>query len=106
MPYTASNMQVLQPRVTTLDGKELKNLHMFIADRGHNILYNFGTSPSIACEKGSKNLFWFVTEQGQMGMVSPEAFVALTASQERPLIKVQLMEPAKAIGILRETMQI
>jgi hypothetical protein len=106
MTYHATAMQVLQPRIEDIAGNELKNLRLFIADRGHNILYNYGTSPSIAFEKGASNLFWFVTAKGQLGIVTPESFAALTAAEDRPLIKVQLMEPDKAIGILRETMQI
>jgi hypothetical protein len=106
MPYHATDMQVLQPKLTDLAGHELRELHLFIADREHNILYNFGKSQAIAYDKSANNLFWFVTPDGKMGIVSPESFAALASTQNKPLIKVQLMEPQKGIGILKETMQI
>ncbi len=106
MAYHPTTMKVVQPRLIDLKGKEIKNVQMFIADRTQNILYNFGSSASIACDQSASLLFWFVTDNGQMGVVSTEAFLALTVNNDRPLIKVQLMDPGKAIGILKETMQI
>ncbi len=106
--YQAANLipipdqPLIKPFFTDLAGKPLDVAWVYLADRTRNILFTFAGSDAFAYLENTPVLFWVVTRQGEMGILSPESFSAMVAKgNPQPVMPLNLTNPEDGVGILR-----
>jgi hypothetical protein len=101
IPVLASADLQIHPQYTDMAGSILKNAKIYYAERNHNILYAFGNTDQFTYREKTAILFWIVTQEGKIGVLSPGSFAILTKDNDNPVFRLNITEPTTGIEILK-----
>lgn len=100
------NMRNIRPVIKDLQGNEIHDAVMYVAEREHNTLSCFGRSGVISFRSEAQNLFWAVTQDGKIGVLSPESFALLTRDNAAPGFKMVFVAPNTGLALIKNALQI
>jgi hypothetical protein len=106
LPVIVSAESKINPQFADMQGAIIKNAKIYYAERNHNILYAFGNTDQFTYREKSAILFWIVTQEGKMGILSPESFAILTKDIDNPIFRLNIIEPTTGIEILKSYFEI
>jgi hypothetical protein len=101
LPVIVSAESKINPQYADMQGAIIKNAKIYYAERNHNILYAFGNTDQFTYREKSAIIFWIVTQEGKIGVLSPGSFAILTKDTDNPIFRLNITEPTTGIEILK-----
>lgn len=106
IPREIPTSPIIRPYITDLQGNAIEVATFFLADRNRNILYSFDGAGAVAYTPNAPLLFWIVTKDGNMGVLSPESFLAMVNGKSEPVLPMNITDAGTGVEILRSYMAI